>query len=96
MKETILCYVRDRISNVAETQVMQLATDIHAIKGFADFCKKDDISPEEHELVKIAELDGENRVVKIVDIVLCNGNNAEKVYKELTANLREDEDLLEV
>lgn len=103
MKNTVLIYVRDRISMVPETQIMQLATDVHAIKGFIDFCKKDHIAKEEHELVKIGELNEENHLVydwlendkEIKEKVLCNGNTAERIYKELTVNLREDSDLEE-
>lgn len=70
MKTTVLVFVRDRISGVAETQIMQLMTDVHAIKGFIEFCKKDNIAKEEHELVKIGELDEDNHFIfaKCLDV----------------------------
>lgn len=95
MKNTVLVFVRDRISGVAETQIMQLMTNTHAVKGFIEFCKKDNIAKEEHELVKIAELDDNNEVINTDISILCNGNNAEETYQILTRNLREDSDLEE-
>lgn len=98
MKNTVLVFVRDRISGVPETQIMQLMTDAHAIKGFMDFCKKDNIAPEEHELVKIGELNEENHIclpITMPEVILCNGLTAEDTFKVLTANLREDSDLEE-
>lgn len=92
----VLCFVRDRISGVPETQCIQAMTDVHAIKGFIDYCKRDGVSPEEHELVKIAELDDENHICLtngFKEVVLCNGLNAENTFKALTVNLREDSDL---
>lgn len=95
-KNMVLVYVRDRISNVPETQLMQMMTDIHAIKGFIEFCKKDGIAAEEHELVKVAEVNEDNHICLIKDfpeVVLCNGVTAEKTFKALTFNLHEDDDL---
>ncbi len=97
-KNMVLCFVRDRISGVPETQCIQAMTDAHAIKGFIEFCKRDGVSPEEHELVKIAELNDENHICLIKncpEIILCNGLTAEDTFKTLTFNLREDSDLEE-
>lgn len=94
----VLCFIRDRISGVPETQVIQAMTDAHAIKGFIEFCKRDGVSPEEHELVKIAELNDENHICLIKnysEVVLCNGLTADDTFKALTINLREDSDLEE-
>ena len=48
MKTTGLYFVKSKVSGVPVSGILNLMNDITAVKGFVEFCKKDDIAPENH------------------------------------------------
>lgn len=96
MKTTNLYFIRDRVADVPETNIMQIQNDLVAVRGFMEFCKKDGVKPVEHELVHILELDEDNNILSYSAdqrYVVCNGKNAEEYYNEKVACLDKDSDL---
>lgn len=82
-KGTGLYFIKSVISGVAETSVLECMNDIVAVKGFVEFCKKDDCVPEEHLLVKICTLNDEHIVDSVESYTICRGDKAEEVFKDM-------------
>lgn len=75
--ETHLYFIRDRLSGVAETAVIQALNDAVAVRGFQTFLSENDKQREaqkmpligriERELVHICALDENNNVLPVLD-----------------------------
>lgn len=93
MKTTGLYFIKDCVSGVAVSGILQVMNDLVAVRGFIEFCKNDKVVPIENSLFKIAELDEDNRIVKAFDepVVICRGDVAEAFYKEAVANLTNED-----
>lgn len=92
MKTSGLYFIKDRVSGVPVSGIIQCMNDIVAIKGFVNFCKSDKINPVENELYKIAVLDEDNKIVEAFsDIVfIARGDKAEEVYNDYINSISEE------
>lgn len=98
---TNLYFIRDRLSKVPETAIIQSMNDTVAVRGFQQFLTSNDkyrednklpkIQPFERELVHVCELDSENHIVQDNYYVVTRGDRVDDYLKEVLDGLREEE-----
>lgn len=98
---TNLYFIRDRLSKVPETAVIQSLNDTVAVRGFQQFLLSNDkyreeqklskIQPFERELVHICELDSENKILSSDYYVVTRGDRIDDYMKDVLDGLREEE-----
>lgn len=86
---TNLYYIRDVVSGVPESTIIQCVNDGVALRGFKKFLEGDKVVAREHELYCVAVLDDSNKVLSTEYRKLCNGSDVDSVYDDFVRNCEE-------
>lgn len=93
MTETTSLYViKDRLSGVPESSVIESINDCIALKGFMAFLEKDNVAEEEHNLFHVATLDKDKKVIDTKYYLVSSGDNAKETFESLKEQLLGQED----
>lgn len=86
---TNLYFIKDVVSGVAESTIIQCMNDGVALRGFIEFCKKDNVIDKEHALYCIGSCDESNHIVDCNYRLICDGSKAQSVYDSFVASLED-------
>ena len=92
IETTGLYVIKDRLSGVPESRVLESTNDCTAIMGFIKFLEKDNVAPDEHVLCRLGTLSLDSKIIDTKYYQVCFGNNAKETFENLKQQLLGQED----
>lgn len=86
-RSTGLYFIKDLVSGVPTSKIIQSVNDTDALRGFKEYVKDEKISPKEMQLVRIAYINDDNKVINDTYYPICTGDKAEEMYNVLVDGL---------